>query len=1057
MDYMKNTTSYRPLTSSSEVPDLSSLTEDVAIADITKAGPDIFAKQITLIELSLFKAIKREEFSSLKWNGKEKHIYAPNIVASTRWFNQINFWVQKEILKYSCVSKRTELLAFFIKMAKKLVDYNNLYSAMSIVSALQVECIYRLRHTWDGLPNKDRAAYRRLEELFSQNDNCRRQREHMNSISLPGIPYLGLYLSDLTYTNVAHPRVGGKPTAIWTSKINTIIDIIAYFQQSEYPFNVDGTINAYLCAQRYIEELQKFLEEDNYRTSLRLEPQPEPVIHTCSVYVPTVEDGRTMTGFLKCPSETTPTRGVRPSEMIPRGHQNQTLRSSKSASVNSSFESDMIPVAQTLWTDCKRANKSVTALASPTPPAPFDTSAANLCTPIVRTKKKSVVLDTNNSVLTMPKPSKVLFSDDGPPQKLHALQHNTLLQGDLKDNLTTNFPLSTDIDAESPTRSHHRPTHYHQPETPSTENLTKSPEHLPPIPPRPPHQSCDSIHHHRHKARTQRPSLSSSFTVDAPDESVPCPERLPNALDEVRLERSTDVLDLKCRKISESVLSSLTQSSTSQSPPISSTPTKRVSSVPVLLSDSLDATAAAVCAATVCATDLGRLELGSEPNPVPSLPSCTTTQADVSVDESVPQQSSCTLKIPSVSTPAVQLGSEQRKVSSSHKAFFPPSIGLSQFDVQIVYQGVVQRRTLVRARTAAFSGLAALLSPKLRKGPANVYGSNSSLSTVSAVVGGGVKSSSSLMHARPAGFSSWHRLWATLVVVGSGSSAFMIYFQPKCKNAMLRNEFRAHQCQVQSLINFRGLHPLSSSQHMLSDDSTNATSHVPEYTDEVEDGDASELLQDEGDTPAVTTSEPELAKSPVRRTNRGHSVPTAMSTGLFNCWAQIELGHHRDGTVDVNSFLLSDPNRHKVYRFRPVLARDSLPAFTRSTGPFDWLRRSGFHSPKVMPRASQPSVVMDTSRSRPSPFGFSSLGRPRGASVPTALTSSLVSPTSSRSATLKHIRTTKEDPGLPGSSTSNPVVDEWIRALHTALNSVEQFHRHRFIAYHAQRYCEEDS
>ncbi|CAH8655746.1 unnamed protein product [Schistosoma intercalatum] len=272
MEHVKSTGCYQPLTSD-QTP-VSSLAEDVAFADITKVSSEEFAKQITLIELSYFKAIHREEFASLKWNGREKHLCAPNIVASTRWFNQINFWVQKEILKYSCVSKRTEMLSFFIKISKKLVEFNNLYSAMSIISALQVECIYRLRHTWAGLGNKDRAAYRRLEELFSQNDNCRRQREHMNSIGLPGIPYLGLYLSDLTYTNVAQPRINGKPTAVWFTKINSIIDKIAYFQQSEYSFAVDGTLNAYLCAQRYIEELQKFLEEDNYKTSLILEPPP---------------------------------------------------------------------------------------------------------------------------------------------------------------------------------------------------------------------------------------------------------------------------------------------------------------------------------------------------------------------------------------------------------------------------------------------------------------------------------------------------------------------------------------------------------------------------------------------------------------------------------------------------------------------------------------------------------------------------------------------------------------------------------------------------------------
>ncbi|KAA3671263.1 uncharacterized protein DEA37_0013891, partial [Paragonimus westermani] len=101
---------------------------------------------------------------------------------------------------------------------------------------------------------------------------------------------LGLYLSDLTYTNVAHPRVGGKPTAIWFSKINAIIDTIAFFQKSEYPFTLDGTINAYLCSQRYIEELQKFLEEENYQASLHSEPPAqipyEPQLPKCSSLVP---------------------------------------------------------------------------------------------------------------------------------------------------------------------------------------------------------------------------------------------------------------------------------------------------------------------------------------------------------------------------------------------------------------------------------------------------------------------------------------------------------------------------------------------------------------------------------------------------------------------------------------------------------------------------------------------------------------------------------------------------------------------------------------------------
>lgn len=46
--------------------------------------------------------------------------------------------------------------------------------------------------------------------------------------------FLGLYLSDLTYTNVAHPRINGQPTTVWVTKLNTIVDAIAHFQQSRF-------------------------------------------------------------------------------------------------------------------------------------------------------------------------------------------------------------------------------------------------------------------------------------------------------------------------------------------------------------------------------------------------------------------------------------------------------------------------------------------------------------------------------------------------------------------------------------------------------------------------------------------------------------------------------------------------------------------------------------------------------------------------------------------------------------------------------------------------------
>lgn len=113
---------------------------NIAIADITKINVDDFVKQITLIDMSYFAVIKRSEFLSLKWNGRDKKIYAPNIVESTKWFNQINFWVQKEILKYHAVNKRTEMLSYFIKLAK--VSCVNIFGKIRFGLLIYIDTFY---------------------------------------------------------------------------------------------------------------------------------------------------------------------------------------------------------------------------------------------------------------------------------------------------------------------------------------------------------------------------------------------------------------------------------------------------------------------------------------------------------------------------------------------------------------------------------------------------------------------------------------------------------------------------------------------------------------------------------------------------------------------------------------------------------------------------------------------------------------------------------------------------------------------------------------------------
>ncbi|XP_048666178.1 ras-specific guanine nucleotide-releasing factor RalGPS2 [Marmota marmota marmota] len=226
---------------------------DAVVFDVLKVTPEEYAGQITLMDVPVFKAIQPDELSSCGWNKKEKYSSAPNAVAFTRRFNHVSFWVVREILHAQTLKIRAEVLSHYIKTAKKLYELNNLHALMAVVSGLQSAPIFRLTKTWA----KSKCRSLKLKTFLPDGDN-----------------FQGIYLSDLTYIDSAYPSTGSILENEQRSNLmNNILRIISDLQQScEYDIPMLPHVQKYLNSVQYIEELQKFVEDDNYKLSLKIEP-----------------------------------------------------------------------------------------------------------------------------------------------------------------------------------------------------------------------------------------------------------------------------------------------------------------------------------------------------------------------------------------------------------------------------------------------------------------------------------------------------------------------------------------------------------------------------------------------------------------------------------------------------------------------------------------------------------------------------------------------------------------------------------------------------------------
>ncbi|KNC54398.1 cell division control protein [Thecamonas trahens ATCC 50062] len=254
---------------------------DLDIAAALAAGPDaaLALRDIPPLELAPVCAVEPRECVSKQWSRVDAagNSAAPNISAIAARFNTVSRWVASAIVSEPELKKRKALMAYFLKVAGKCAKLNNFNSTMAILAGFHSSAVYRLKMSWDGLPKSAAKAYAKLEALTNSASNYKQLRAALRKSNPPAVPYLGMFLTDLTFVEDGLPAyidaadAAPSPRLINFTKLRkvaTVIRGIQLFQHEPYSF-----VEVPALARFLRHDLHPLTDDDMYRLSLDIEPR----------------------------------------------------------------------------------------------------------------------------------------------------------------------------------------------------------------------------------------------------------------------------------------------------------------------------------------------------------------------------------------------------------------------------------------------------------------------------------------------------------------------------------------------------------------------------------------------------------------------------------------------------------------------------------------------------------------------------------------------------------------------------------------------------------------
>ncbi|XP_071116557.1 ras-specific guanine nucleotide-releasing factor 2-like [Haliotis cracherodii] len=228
------------------------------------------AEQLTYLDHKIFMSINSEELLSQAWMKPDKSNKAVHVLLVSKRFNEVSRQVVSEIVRRPNLQERVSCIEKWAAIADICRCMHNYNGVLQICAAFVNSSVYRLKKTWERLSKQTKQMIEKLQVLVSSEGRFKNMREALHRCDPPCIPYLGMYLTDLSFIEEGTPNFT-EDGLVNFSKMRMIAHVIReirLFQQTWYRIEHHSRVTNYL-----LDPLNLLDEEQTYKASLGIEPK----------------------------------------------------------------------------------------------------------------------------------------------------------------------------------------------------------------------------------------------------------------------------------------------------------------------------------------------------------------------------------------------------------------------------------------------------------------------------------------------------------------------------------------------------------------------------------------------------------------------------------------------------------------------------------------------------------------------------------------------------------------------------------------------------------------